>query len=167
MKVNNLDIRPATVNQTPLILKLIKELAVYEKMLDIVVTTEDDLKETLFGENKSAEVVIGYYNNKPVGYALFFYNYSSFMGRPGLYIEDIYVRQEHRGKGFGRAFLIYLARIARERKCGRMEWAVLDWNEPSIKFYKKLGAVALYDWTIFRLSKNALENLANIKPEGL
>jgi GNAT superfamily N-acetyltransferase len=167
MKINDLDIRQANVNQTPLILELIKELAVYEKMLDIVVTTEDDLKDTLFGENKSAEVVIGYYNNKPVGYALFFYNYSSFIGRPGLYIEDIYVRQEHRGKGFGKAFLIYLARIARKKKCGRMEWAVLDWNEPSIKFYKKLGAAALYDWTIFRLSKNALENLANIKPEGL
>jgi GNAT superfamily N-acetyltransferase len=167
MKINNLDIRPATVNQTPLILKLIKELAVYEKMLDLVVTTEEDLKDTLFGENKSAEVVIGYYNKKPVGYALFFYNYSSFMGRPGLYIEDIYVRQEQRRKGFGKAFLIYLARIAKERKCGRMEWAVLDWNEPSIGFYKKLGAVPLDEWTVFRLTRDALENLSDTKLTGL
>ncbi len=167
MKINNLEIRPATVNQTPLILKLIKELAVYEKLLDIVVTTEEDLKGTLFGKNKTAEVVIGYYDNKPVGYALFFYNYSSFMGRPGLYIEDIYVRQEHRGKGFGKAFLIYLARIARERKCGRMEWAVLDWNEPSIKFYKKLGAVSMDEWTVFRLTRDAIENLADTKLTGL
>jgi GNAT superfamily N-acetyltransferase len=163
MKINNLDIRPATVNQTPLILKLIKELAVYEKLLDMVATTEEDLKDTLFGKNKAAEVVIGYYNNKPVGYALFFYNYSSFVGRPGLYIEDIYVRQEHRGKGFGKAFLIYLARIARERKCGRMEWAVLDWNEPSIKFYKKLGAVPMDEWTVFRLTRDDIENLADNK----
>ena len=161
MKINNLDIRPASVDQTPLILKLIKELAVYEKLLDIVVTTEEDLKETLFSENKSAEVVIGYYKNKPVGYALFFYNYSSFVGRPGLYIEDIYVRQEHRGKGFGKAFLVYLACIAREKNCGRMEWAVLDWNEPSIEFYKKLGAVPMDEWTVFRLSRDAVEKLAD------
>ncbi len=167
MKINNLDIRPANINQTPLILKLIKELAVYEKLLDIVVTTEEDLRDTLFGKNKAAEVVIGYYEDKPVGYALFFYNYSSFVGRPGLYIEDIYVRQEHRGKGFGKAFLVYLARIARERNCGRMEWAVLDWNEPSIKFYKKLGAVPLDEWTVFRLNRDAMENLADIKLTGL
>ena len=161
MKINNLDIRPASVDQTPLILKLIKELAVYEKLLDIVITTEEDLKETLFGKNKAAEVVIGYYNDKPVGYALFFYNYSSFAGRPGLYIEDIYVRQEHRGKGFGKAFLVYLARIAKENKCGRMEWAVLDWNEPSIEFYKKLGAIPMDEWTVFRLSRDAVEKLAD------
>lgn len=161
MKINNLDIRPASVDQTPLILKLIKELAVYEKLLDIVITTEEDLKETLFGKNKAAEVVIGYYNDKPVGYALFFYNYSSFAGRPGLYIEDIYVRQEHRGKGFGKAFLVYLARIAKEKKCGRMEWAVLDWNEPSIEFYKKLGAIPMDEWTVFRLSRDAVEKLAD------
>ena len=161
MKINNLDIRPASVDQTPLILKLIKELAVYEKLLDIVITTEEDLKETLFGKNKVAEVVIGYYNDKPVGYALFFYNYSSFAGRPGLYIEDIYVRQEHRGKGFGKAFLVYLARIAKEKKCGRMEWAVLDWNEPSIEFYKKLGAIPMDEWTVFRLSRDAVEKLAD------
>ena len=122
---------------------------------------KEDLKETLFGKNKAAEVVIGYYNDKPVGYALFFYNYSSFVGRPGLYIEDIYVRQEHRGKGFGKAFLIYLAHIAREKKCGRMEWAVLDWNEPSIEFYKKLGAVPMDEWTVFRLSRDAVEKLAD------
>ncbi|UCH15767.1 MAG: GNAT family N-acetyltransferase [Bacteroidales bacterium] len=161
MKINNLDIRPASISQIPLVLKLIKELAVYEKLLDIVETTEEDLEDTLFGKNKAAEVVIGYYRDKPVGYALFFYNYSSFVGRPGLYIEDIYVRQEHRGKGFGKAFLIYLARIARERKCGRMEWAVLDWNEPSIEFYKRLGATAMDEWTVFRLSRDAIEKLAD------
>jgi len=163
MKINNLDIRPATVNQTPLILKLIKELAVYEKLQDKVVTTEEDLKDTLFGKNKAAEVVIGYCNNKPVGYALFFFNYSSFVGRPGLYIEDVYVRQEHRRKGFGKAFLIYLARIATERKCDRMEWVVLDWNKPSIEFYKKLGAITMDEWTIYRLSKDEVEDLADTK----
>jgi len=163
MKINNLDIRPATVNQTPLILKLIKELAVYEKLQDKVVTTEEDLKDTLFGKNKAAEVVIGYCNNKPAGYALFFFNYSSFVGRPGLYIEDVYVRQEHRRKGFGKAFLIYLARIATERKCDRMEWVVLDWNKPSIEFYKKLGAITMDEWTIYRLSKDEVEDLADTK----
>lgn len=163
MKINDLDIRPANVNQTPLILKLIKELAVYEKLLDLVVTTEEDLKDTLFGKNKAADVVIGYSNNKPVGYALFFYNYSSFVGRPGLYIEDIYVRQKYRGKGFGKAFLIYLARIARERKCGRMEWVVLDWNKPSIKFYIELGAVLMDEWKVFRLTGVALKILADTK----
>ena len=167
MKINNLDIRAASVDQIPLVLKLIKELAVYEKLLDKVVTTEEDLKETLFGKNKAAEVVIGYYRDKTVGYALYFYNYSSFVGRPGLYIEDIYVRQEHRGKGFGKALLVYLARIARERRCGRMEWAVLDWNEPSIEFYKRLGATAMDEWTVFRLSGDAVEKLADIKLSGL
>ncbi len=120
------------------------------------------MKDTLFGKNKVAEVVIGYCKDKPVGYALYFYNYSSFEGRPGLYIEDIYVRHEHRGKGFGKAFLVYLARIARERKCSRMEWAVLDWNEPSIEFYRKLGAVPMDEWTIFRLTKEAVYKLADL-----
>ena len=167
MKINDFVIRPATVKQTPLILKLIKELAVYEKLLDNVITTEEELKNTLFGKNKSAEVVIGYYNDKPVGYALFFYNYSSFVGRQGLYIEDIYVRQEYRRKGFGKAFLIYLARIARERKCDRMEWVVLDWNKSSIEFYKKLGAITMDEWTVFRLTRDAVENLADTKLTGL
>jgi GNAT superfamily N-acetyltransferase len=162
MKIKNFEIRPAIVKQTPLILKLIKELAIYEKLLDTVVTTEKDLKDSLFGKNKAAEVVIGYYKDKPVGYALYFYNYSSFEGRPGLYIEDIYVRQEHRGKGFGKAFLVYLARIARERKCSKMEWTVLDWNEPSIEFYRKLGAVPRDEWIIFRLTKDAVHKLADL-----
>ena len=161
MNINNLYIKPASVRQIPLVLNLIKELAVYEKLIDMVETTEEDLKETLFGKNKSAEVVIGYHEDKPVGYALYFFNYSSFVGRPGLYIEDIYVRQEHRGKGFGKAFLVYLARIAQEKKCGRMEWAVLDWNEPSIEFYKKLGATAMDEWTVFRLSRDDVEKLAD------
>jgi GNAT superfamily N-acetyltransferase len=160
MKIGNLDIRPAVAGQAQLILDFIREIAEYEKLVHEVVADEKTIRDTLFGKNKSAEVVIGYHRGKPVGYALFFYNFSSFIGRPGLYIEDIYVKPEHRRKGFGKAFLVYLARLARDKKCGRMEWAVLNWNEPSIKFYKKLGAVSMDEWKIFRLSEDALNNLA-------
>jgi GNAT superfamily N-acetyltransferase len=159
MKIGNLDIKPANVRQVQLILDFIREIAEYEKLVHEVVADKKTLRNTLFGKNKSAEVVIGYCQGKPVGYALFFYNYSSFIGRHGLYIEDIYIKPEHRGKGYGKAFMVYLARIARDKKCGRMEWAVLTWNEPSIKFYKKLGAVSMDDWRIFRLSGDALKKL--------
>ncbi len=160
MKIGNLDIRPAVAGQAQLILDFIREIAEYEKLVHEVLADEKTIRDTLFGKNRSAEAVIGYHRGKPVGYALFFYNFSSFIGRPGLYIEDIYVKPEHRRKGFGKAFLVYLARLARDKKCGRMEWAVLNWNEPSIKFYKKLGAVSMEEWRIFRLSEDALKNLA-------
>ena len=123
--------------------------------------TEQMLRENLFGVRRYAEVLLGYADDTPVAFAVFFHNFSTFLGRPGLYLEDLFVIPEMRGKGFGRAMLVELAKIARERKCGRFEWAVLDWNEPAIQFYKSLGAVAMDDWTIFRVSGEALERLAN------
>ena len=156
--MRNLNIRLAKPDDTPLILKFIKELAVYEKLANEVVATKEILDETLFGERSYAEVIIAEYNNKPVGYTLFFHNFSTFLGRPGLYIEDIYVTPEQRGKGIGKALLSYCARLARERKCGRMEWWVLKWN-PARKFYEKIGAEAMDEWVVYRLNKEALEKL--------
>ena len=156
----NVEIKPAREEDVPVILAFIKELAEYERLSHTVVATEDILRQFLFEENRGAEVVIGYYEEKPVGFALFFHNFSTFLGRPGLYLEDLYVKPESRGKGIGRMMLGYLAKLAKERDCGRLEWSVLNWNEPAIKFYKSLGAVSLDDWTIFRVSGEALECLA-------
>lgn len=158
---DNFSIRSATANDVPLILSLIKELAQYEKLSHAVVATEDDLKESLFGARPAAEVVIGYEGSEPVGYALFFSTFSTFVGKPGIYLEDLYVRPVARRKGYGRALLLHLAQLARERGCGRLEWSVLDWNEPSINFYKSLGAVPLDDWTVFRLDSTALQALVS------
>jgi GNAT superfamily N-acetyltransferase len=144
----------------PLILQFIKELAEYEKVLHGVTATEESLRETLFGPSPSAEVLLAYDDEEPVGFAVYFFNYSSFVDRQGLYLEDLYVRPEARGKGAGRQLLRHLARVAIERGCCRLEWAVLDWNEPAIGFYKRLGAHAMDDWTVFRLSGKALESLA-------
>jgi len=152
-------LRFAEPNDVPLILGFIKELADYEKMSNDVVATEDVLRESLF-ERKIAEVIIGEYNNKPVGFALFFHNFSTFLGRPGIYLEDLYVKPEMREKGIGKVILSYLAKLAIDRKCGRLEWCCLDWNEPSIKFYKQLGAVSMDDWIVHRLSHGALETMA-------
>lgn len=154
-------IEKADERHAPLILSFIRELAEYERLSHEVVATEAALRETLFGERPPAEVIIGYYHNAPVCFALFFHNYSTFLGRRGLYLEDLYVKPQWRGKGIGRAMLVYLARLARERNCGRFEWAVLDWNEPAINFYKNLGARAMDDWTTFRLTGEALERLAD------
>lgn len=153
-------IESATREDIPLILALIKGLADYERLLRDCVATEELLRETLFGEKKFAEVVIAYYDNQPAGFALFFHNYSTFLARPGIYLEDLYVLPELRGKGIGKALLVHLAKIAKERNCGRLEWAVLDWNEPAIAFYKGLGAVPLDDWTVFRVTGKALDALA-------
>src|SRR5690606_1050336 len=125
---------------------LIQEIADYEKLSHEVVATEEDLKESLFGEKRSAEVVIGEFENEVVGYALFFHNFSTFLGRKGLYLEDLFVRPQYRGKGFGKSLLLHLVKIAKERKCGRMEWSVLDWNTPAIEFYKSLGARPMDEW---------------------
>jgi GNAT superfamily N-acetyltransferase len=157
-------IEPANKNDIPLILKFIKELAEYEHLSDQCVATEDLLREALFGEKKFAEVVIAYYHDEPAGFELFFHNFSTFVARPGIYLEDLYVFPHFRGKGIGKALLVYLARIAKERNCGRFEWAVLDWNEPSIAFYKKLGAIPLNDWTTFRVTGEALDSLARNSP---
>ena len=150
---------PASEDDVPLILEMIRELAEYEKLLHIVVATEDQLRRTLFGPHPAAEVLLAYLDSEPVGFALFFPNYSTFLAQAGLYLEDLYVKPHARGKGAGIALLKELARVAVSRGCGRVEWAVLDWNEPSIQFYKKLGAVAMDDWTIFRLTGEPLVKL--------
>src|ERR1700720_4901883 len=150
------EIRPANEADVPLILQFIRALAEYEKLSHKVVATEEILRRTLFGNPRFAEVVIGYEDAEPVGFALFFHNYSTFLGRPGIYLEDLYVRPEARGHGVGRRLLIWLAATAVSRGCGRLEWAVLDWNEPSIRFYRNLGAVARDEWTTYRVTGPAL-----------
>jgi len=159
--MTDFSIRQATEQDVSLILSFIRRLAEYERLSHAAVMTEQMLRENLFGVRRYAEVLLGYADDTPVAFAVFFHNFSTFLGRPGLYLEDLFVIPEMRGKGFGRAMLVELAKIARERKCGRFEWAVLDWNEPAIQFYKSLGAVAMDDWTIFRVSGEALERLAN------
>jgi len=154
-------IERATERDVPLILRLIKGLAEYEKLTDEVRATEDDLRRSLFGPNPSAEVVVGYAGDEPVGFALFFHNYSTFLARPGMYLEDLFVLPEWRGHGYGRQLLAHLATLAVERGCGRLEWAVLDWNEPAIGFYKRLGAKPLHDWTVFRVTGDGLHQLAS------
>jgi GNAT superfamily N-acetyltransferase len=154
------EIRPATPKDVPLILSFIRELAEYEKLSHEVCATEEDLRASLFSERSVVEVLIAGIDGQPAGFAVFFPNYSTFLGRPGLYLEDLFVRPEARGFGLGRELLEYLARLTIERGWGRMEWRVLDWNEPSMAFYKKLGAEPLEDWTVFRLTGQALQKLA-------
>jgi len=155
-----IEIRAAKPDDVPLIFALIGELAEYEKLSHEVVATEQQIRTALFGARAVAEVVIASLDGAPVGFALFFPNYSTFLGRPGLYLEDLFVRPEARGFGAGRELLEYLARLAVERGWGRLEWRVLDWNEPSIAFYRKLGAEPLEDWTVFRVTGDALKKLA-------
>jgi len=159
-KLNDFKLRFAEKNDTPLILEFIRELADYEKLLHEVVATEEVLMEALF-ERKIAEVIIGEYKNKPVAFALFFHNFSTFLGRSGIYLEDLYVKPEMRGKGIGKIMLSFLAKLAVERKCGRLEWWCLDWNEPSIQFYKQIGAVPMEEWTVYRVYDKALDKLSN------
>ena len=154
-------IRPATVADVTVIWELIRALATYERAPDDVTATEKDLAEVLFGEKPAAEVLLAFENERPVGFGVFFHNFSTWLGRPGLYLEDLFVRPEDRGKGYGRALLIELAKIARDRRCGRMEWAVLDWNEPAIQFYRKLGAKPMHEWTVFRLTRDEIAKLAD------
>jgi GNAT superfamily N-acetyltransferase len=154
-------IRPAEEADVPLILRFIRELADYERLLHEVVATEERLRRTLFGPRPGAEVVIAEADGEPVGFALFFHNYSTFLAQPGLYLEDLYVRPEARGRGIGRALLAHLARLARERECGRLEWWVLDWNEEATRFYHSLGARPMDEWTVFRLTGDDLARLAD------
>jgi GNAT superfamily N-acetyltransferase len=158
-----LTITIATERDVPRILTFIKALAEYERLADSVVATEEGLRATLFGPRPYAECVIARWNGEPAGFALFFHNYSTFLGRPGVYLEDLFVKPEFRGKGVGRGLLQYLAKVAVDRGCGRLEWSVLDWNESAIGFYKSLGAEPLEDWTIFRLKGEALRHLAGSK----
>ena len=153
-------VREATEEDVPLVLSLIRDLAEYEKLSQEVVATEGDLRANLFGERPVAEVLIADHDGVPAGFALFFHNFSTFLGKPGIYLEDLYVKPELRGAGIGKKLLVHLARLAKKRGCGRLEWWVLDWNEPSIGFYRKIGAVAMDDWTVYRLTGQALSRLA-------
>lgn len=156
--MNNLIFRYAVREDAALILSFIKELAEYEKLLDEVVATEDLLKEWIFDKGK-AEVLFAMVDGKEVGFALFFHNFSTFLGRAGLYLEDLFVKQEYRGQGIGKAFLKKLAEIAVERGCGRFEWSCLDWNQPSIDFYKSMGAEPMDEWTVYRVAGETLQKL--------
>ena len=156
-----LSIRPATVDDVPLIARLIRELAEYERLADAAVATEAGLREQLFGERPAAEVLIAEANGEPVGFALFFHTFSTFLGKRGLYLEDLFVRPDFRGLGLGKHLMAALARIAVQRDCGRFEWSVLDWNEPSIAFYRRLGATGMDEWTVQRLEGDALHALAS------
>lgn len=158
-KIDGFKLRLAEEIDVPLILQFIKELADYEKLLHEVVATEEILMDSLF-KRKAAEVVIGEYDGEPVGFALFFHNFSTFLGRPGIYLEDLYVKPEMRGKGIGKLMLSFLGKLAVERGCGRLEWWCIDWNEPSIQFYKSMGAVPMDEWTVYRVCDDALINLA-------
>ena len=160
-QVTDFKIRPACLEDVPVILQLIYDLATYERAPDEVTATEEQLVEVLFGEKPAAEVLLAFEEESPVGFAVYFYNFSTWLGRPGLYLEDLFVKPEKRGKGYGRALLIELAKIARDRGCGRMEWAVLDWNEPAIKFYRSLGAKPMHEWTVFRLNGEEIGKLAS------
>ncbi|HJX25497.1 MAG TPA: GNAT family N-acetyltransferase [Chthoniobacterales bacterium] len=156
----NFEIRPARVEDVPIILQLIRDLATYERAPNDVTATEEQLAEVLFGARPSAEVLLAFEQDTAVGFAVFFHNFSTWLGRPGLYLEDLFVKPEVRGKGYGRALLVHLAKIARERGCGRMEWAVLDWNDPAIQFYRKLGAKPMDEWTVFRMTSDGIAKLA-------
>lgn len=154
------DIRPAMPEDAPLILAFIRELAEYENLSREVVATEDRLRETLFGERAVAEVIVAESGGDPAGFSLFFPNYSTFLARPGIYVEDIFVRTAFRNRGIGRRMLAHVCRLAAERDCGRVEWSVLDWNAPAIAFYENLGAIQMSDWRTFRLTGPALGRMA-------
>ena len=156
----SITLRAARPSDVPVILSFIQGLAKYEKLAHLCVATEAELTETLFGTRPYAEVILAFWDGTPAGFALFFHNYSTFLAKPGIYLEDLFVDPEYRGKGLGKALLKDLARIAVERDCGRIEWSVLDWNEPSINFYKSLGAMPMEEWTIYRVTGDALTSLA-------
>lgn len=157
----SVQIREATESDVPVILEMIRGLAEYEKLSHTVVATEEALQRTLFGKRPAAEVLLAFEGNACSGFALFFQNYSTFLAKPGLYLEDLFVKPESRGRGIGLALLRNLARIAQDRDYGRLEWSVLDWNEPAIQFYRELGAVPMDEWTMFRVTGDAIAALAN------
>jgi len=158
---DKIKIRSAEIKDSEIILKLIKELSAYEKLSHTVINNEVLLKENLFGKRKFAEVLIADFENQPVGFALFFHNYSTFVGKPGIYLEDLYVKPEMRGKGIGKALFLELIKIAKERNCGRVEWSVLNWNKSAIDFYKSMGAIPMDEWTVYRLTSDKIEELAS------
>jgi len=154
-----LKIERASERDLPAIVRLVRHLAEYEKLAHAMVSSEDDFRKALFGPRTNAEALIAFADDAPVGFALYFYNFSTFLGKRGIYLEDLFVEPEYRGQGIGKALLQRLARIAKDEDCGRMEWSVLTWNQPSIDFYHRLGAVTLDDWRTFRLTGEALERL--------
>lgn len=153
-------IKPASAADVPLISQLIRELAEYERAPNDAIATEPQLREVLFGSKPAAEVLLAFQGDEAVGFAVYFFNFSTWLGQPGLYLEDLFVRPTARGRGYGRKLLERLAEIAQARGCGRMEWAVLDWNEPAIQFYRKLGAKPMDEWTVFRLTSDGIADLA-------
>jgi GNAT superfamily N-acetyltransferase len=157
-----INIRFAKIDDTKLILNFIKDLAAYEKLLGDVSANEELIRNALFGERKYAECIIAEYDSIPVGFALFFHNFSTFKGKPGLYLEDLFVKTEFRGKGIGKRLLIELAKIAKDRDCARFEWSVLDWNTPAIEFYKSLGAKPMDEWTVFRVDMDGINKLLEL-----
>jgi len=154
-----LDLRPATPADVDLIVSMVRELAVYERAPEAVLATADLIGKALFGAPPAAEAVIAEWQGQPAGLAVFFHNFSTWLGRRGLYLEDLFVRESYRGRGIGKALLLHLAAIARTRGCGRMEWSVLDWNQSAIDFYRSLGAKAMDEWTVYRLDADALQAL--------
>jgi GNAT superfamily N-acetyltransferase len=159
----DLRILPAQPSDVPVILTFIRKLAEYEKLSHEVVADEDTLRESLFSTNPTAEVLLAYIGENPVGFAVYFRNFSTFLGRSGMYLEDLFVEPAYRGRGIGKTILAHVAKVAKERGCERLNWAVLDWNRPAIDFYRRLGAMLLDDWTICRLSGGALDELANVE----
>ena len=159
-------IRAGTAADVPVVLRFIRDLAAYEKLPHEVTATEELLRRHLFGERPTAEVILAFADGAEAGFAIFFHNFSTFLGKPGIYLEDLYVRPEFRGRGLGKAMMVYLARLARHRDCGRFEWAVLNWNKPSLDFYQSLGAQSMSDWTVQRMTGEALAALAAQKLES-
>lgn len=157
---SNFIIREATIKDAATILALIKDLAEYEKLSHEVAATEDDIRQSLFGDRPVAEALIGELEGVPISFALFFYNFSTFLGKPGIYLEDLYVKSDYRGNGFGRKMLAHIAGLAKERNCGRFEWSVLDWNAPAIRTYDRLNARPMKEWILYRLTGDALDKLA-------
>ena len=157
---HDLRIEPATEDDVPLLLKLVKKLAEYERLSHEVIATEEDFRKALFGTDRVAEALLAFLGAEPVGFALYFSTFSTFVGRPGIYLEDIFVEPEHRGQGIGAALLARIAKIACDRNCGRLEWSVLTWNEPAIGFYERLGAQRMEAWRVFRLAGAELRELA-------
>jgi len=159
--ITNFEIKPATINDAQTIVDLIKAIAEYEKLSDQVQATPETIIEYLFSEKSYAECIIAFENNEPIGFALFFHNFSTFVTKPGIYLEDLFVLESHRGKGYGKKLLLQVIALAKQRNCGRVDWSVLNWNKPAIDFYESLGATAMNEWTTYRLNEETISKLLN------